>query len=33
MLDKENKMIIEYPFVGEEKKGDIRGVYIHKFKI
>jgi hypothetical protein len=21
------------PFAGEEKKGDLRGVYIHKFKI
>lgn len=32
-LDKEIKRIIENPFVGEEKKGDLRGVYIHKFKI
>ena len=33
ILDKEIKRIIENPFVGEEKKGDLRGVYIHKFKI
>ncbi|HLG30828.1 MAG TPA: type II toxin-antitoxin system RelE/ParE family toxin [Candidatus Brocadiales bacterium] len=32
-LDKEIKRIIENPFVGEEKKGDLRGVFIHKFKI
>lgn len=33
ILDKEIKRIIENPFDGEEKKGDLRGVYIHKFKI
>ena len=33
ILDEEIKKIIENPFVGEEKKGDLRGVYIHKFKI
>ena len=33
ILDEEVKGIIENPFVGEEKKGDLRGVYIHKFKI
>jgi len=33
ILDKEIKKIIEHPFAGEEKKGDLRGVYIHKFKI
>ena len=33
ILDKEIKRILENPFVGEEKKGDLRGVYIHKFKI
>lgn len=33
ILDKEIKRIIENPFVGEEKKRDLRGVYIHKFKI
>ena len=33
ILDEEIKRIIENPLVGEEKKGDLRGVYIHKFKI
>ncbi len=33
ILDKEIKRIIENPLVGEEKKGDLRGVYVHKFKI
>jgi len=32
-LDEEVKRIVENPFVGAEKKGDIRGVHIHKFKI
>ena len=33
ILDEEIKRIIKNPLVGEEKKGDLRGVYIHKFKI
>ena len=33
ILDQEIKKIIENPFIGEEKKGDLRGVYIYKFKI
>lgn len=33
ILDEEVKKIIGNPFVGEEKKGDLRGIYIHKFKI
>jgi mRNA-degrading endonuclease RelE of RelBE toxin-antitoxin system len=32
-LDGEIKKIVENPLIGEEKKGDLRGVYIHKFKI
>ena len=32
-LDQETRNIIENPSVGTEKKGDLRGVYIHKFKI
>ncbi len=32
-LDEEIKRIIEDPLAGEEKKGDLREVYIHKFKI
>ena len=33
ILDQKIKKIIEDPSVGEEKKGDLRGVYIYKFKI
>ena len=33
ILDEEVKRIQENPLVGEEKKGDLRSVYIHKFKI
>lgn len=32
-LDKQILKIAEKPSVGIEKKGDLRGVYIHKFKI
>ena len=32
-LDIEIKRIIENPTAGEGKKGDLRGVYVHKFKI
>jgi len=32
-LDEEIKKIAENPLIGEEKKGDLRGVYIYKFKI
>jgi mRNA-degrading endonuclease RelE of RelBE toxin-antitoxin system len=32
-LDEEIKKIAENLFIGEEKKGDLRGVYIYKFKI
>ena len=31
-LDKQIKRILENPAVGTEKKGDLRGIYIHKFK-
>lgn len=33
ILDNEIKRIIENPFIGEQKKGDLRDIYIHKFKI
>ena len=33
VLDKQVLMIVEDTSVGVEKKGDLRGVYIHKFKI
>jgi len=32
-LDKQIQKIAENPSVGAEKKGDLRGVYVHKFKI
>ena len=32
-LDREIKKIAEDPGVGEEKKGDLRGVSVHKFKL
>jgi mRNA-degrading endonuclease RelE of RelBE toxin-antitoxin system len=32
-LDKEVRLILEDPFIGFEKKGDLRGVYVHKFKL
>ncbi len=33
ILDKQIKKILENPVMGEEKRGDLRGVFIHKFKI
>jgi len=32
-LDQEIKRIAEDPSIGEEKKGDLRGVFIHKFEL
>ena len=32
-LDQEIKRIVEVPSIGEEKKGDLRGVFAHKFKL
>ena len=32
-LDEEIKRIVNDPAVGEEKKGDLRGIFVHKFKI
>jgi len=31
-LDREVRKIIEDLHIGEEKKGDLRGVFVHKFK-
>jgi mRNA interferase RelE/StbE len=31
-LDQEIKKIAENSAIGEEKKGDLRGVFVHKFK-
>ncbi len=33
LLDEEIKKIAENPLIGEEKKGDLRGVHVYKFKI
>lgn len=32
-LDREVRKIAEDPGIGEEKKGDLKGVFIHKFKL
>ena len=32
-LDEQVKLIAEDPTVGSEKKGDLRGIYVHKFRI
>lgn len=33
LLDEEIRKIAENPLIGEEKKGDLKAVYVHKFKI
>lgn len=33
ILDQEIRKIAENPLLGEGKKGDLRGVFIHKFKL
>ena len=32
-LDKQIKKIADDPKIGEAKKGDLRGVYVHKFEL
>jgi len=32
-LDKQIRRILEDPAIGTEKKGDLRGIYVHKFKL
>ena len=32
-LDEQIRKIMDNPFIGSEKKGDLRGVYVHKFKL
>ncbi|HNR13673.1 MAG TPA: type II toxin-antitoxin system RelE/ParE family toxin [Thermodesulfobacteriota bacterium] len=32
-LDQEVKRIADNPAIGEEKKGALRGVFVHKFKL
>ncbi len=33
ILDTEIRRIFQNPQIGREKKGDLRGVYVHKFKM
>ncbi len=32
-LDEQIQKIMDDPSIGSEKKGDLRGVYVHKFKL
>jgi mRNA interferase RelE/StbE len=32
-LDQEIRKISDIPGIGEEKKGDLRGIFVHKFKL
>ena len=32
-LDHEIKQIIQNPSIGSEKKGDLRGIFVHKFNL
>ena len=32
-LDNEIKLIVQNPAIGSEKKGDLRGILVHKFNI
>jgi len=33
ILDKEVRKIFNNPTIGQEKRGELRGVFVHKFKI
>lgn len=33
ILDKQIQKILDNPTIVQEKKGDLRGIYVHKFKI
>ena len=33
VLDSEVKKIVNNPAIGEEKKGDLKSVFVHKFKM
>jgi len=33
ILDDQIREILKDPAIGQEKKGDLRGVFVHKFKI
>ncbi|OQX20612.1 MAG: addiction module toxin RelE [Desulfobulbaceae bacterium A2] len=32
-LDNEIRQLLQNPLIGTEKKGDLRGVFVHKFKL
>lgn len=32
-LDNEIKQIVQEPSIGSEKKGDLKGIFVHKFNI
>ncbi len=32
-LDNEIKQIVQKPSIGSEKKGDLKGIFVHKFNI
>lgn len=32
ILDREIKKVIKNPSIGEEKKGDLKSIFVHKFK-
>jgi len=33
ILDNEIRSIVNNPSIGDEKKGDLKGIFVHKFKI
>ena len=33
ILDKQVQKILDNPTIGQEKKGELRGLFVHKFKI
>lgn len=33
ILDQEIRNIADNPYIGDEKKGDLRGIFVRKFKI
>jgi mRNA-degrading endonuclease RelE of RelBE toxin-antitoxin system len=33
VLDRQVRAILENPDIGQEKRGELRGVFVHKFKI
>lgn len=32
-LDKQIKLLIQRPNIGQQKKGDLKAIFVHKFKI